>query len=409
MSPTPVLLTSLSDPPKAEHLESLNGKNFSFVRPWIPPVSEWMPYLEATYQARFFSNLGPAARQLEQQLTEKYGLGEREAVLVSSCSAGLLASLLALGRRGRVLLPSFTFPATAHAICLAGCEPVFCDVSAATWELDPECVRAELKKNGAIAVLHVRTYGFCRDLHVTEDVCREFDVPLLVDAAASLGGWITANTPPGHAGEMEVFSMHATKVFNVGEGGVIFAPPEWAKKIRPIINHGITQEQTIAPGINGKMSEFHAAIGLSVLPHIDTMIAHRAEMGQLYRELMQSRGLGFIEHPASPGDMPWQLYAIRLPRDFDTLKIQRRLRARFMETRRYYSALHCSPFFGNGANLPVTCELANSVLCLPLYSDIQPEEVSEMVDRLQSAIDFAAGTKESPSEAAYSNRLPRPR
>jgi len=134
---------------------------YPFIRPVVPAPELWLPFLEPAYAERRFANGGPAATRLEQELTAAYGRG-REAVVVSSGTAGLVAALLALDVTGRVVLPSFTFAATAYAVALAGCEPVFCEVSRDTWELDPAALALALEGDVA-AVLHVRPFGLCRN------------------------------------------------------------------------------------------------------------------------------------------------------------------------------------------------------------------------------------------------------
>jgi dTDP-4-amino-4,6-dideoxygalactose transaminase len=191
-----------------------------FIRPTIPPPDAWLPYLQEAYQQRRFANFGPLATRLEHALTDKYGNGQREAVLVASGTAGLTAALLALNVRGKVVMPAFTFPATAHAALCAGCQPLLCDVSPQTWELDPGALSRLLQRETVGAVIHVRAFGFCRDLNEIEDVVRPFGVPLLVDAAAALGGQTAQGAYVGCQGDLEVFSLHATKVFEIGRAHV---------------------------------------------------------------------------------------------------------------------------------------------------------------------------------------------
>src|SRR5262249_14034613 len=173
---------------------------------------------------------GPLATRLERELEALAGCG-REAVAVASGTAGLVAALLALGVRGRVVLPSFTFPATPHAVRPARFPPLFLDVSRGTWELDADAVAAAIA-DGAAAVLHVRAFGLCRDLDPLDRLCRDACVPLVVDSAAALGGRDERARAVGAAGAAEVFSLHATKSLGIGEGGVVFAQPGLAARIR---------------------------------------------------------------------------------------------------------------------------------------------------------------------------------
>jgi dTDP-4-amino-4,6-dideoxygalactose transaminase len=244
---------------------STTAVRFRFVRPTVPAPAEWLPYLEPAYELAQFSNFGPAATQLEARLTEAYAAPDRQAVLVANATVGLTASLLALGLRGPVIVPAFTFPATAQALIAAGCTPVFGDIDPETWELSPDEIRRIAREQSVVAVLHVRVYGLCRSLLEIEAATRAIGVPLVIDSAAALGGQASDSMPIGQSGDVEVFSMHATKVFGIGEGGVVLAEPELAARIRRCLNFGLDGGHVTSLGINGKLSELHAAVGLAVL------------------------------------------------------------------------------------------------------------------------------------------------
>ena len=257
------------------------------VRPCVPPPVEWLPWLEESYRARWFTNGGPLVARLEAALTQKYGAGRRRAVLVSSGTAGLVATLLALEIRGKVVVPAYTFPATAHAIAQAGCEPLLCDVSPDTWELCPSALRTLLQRERVAAVMHVRAYGFCRSLDDIEMLAAEAGVPLIVDAAAALGGSEPGGVFAGQRGCAEVFSLHATKVFAVGEGGLVMASPAIEPRIRRAINFGFENHEVCAPGLNGKLSELHAAVGLAMLARMDAVTATRQRLARDFTRVME--------------------------------------------------------------------------------------------------------------------------
>ena len=150
--------------------------------------------------------------------------------------------------------------------------------------------------------MHVRTFGFCRDISEIEEVARQFGVPLIVNAAAALGGCDERGAYAGSRGVAEVFSLHATKVFAVGEGGVVFASPDLAARIRAVANFGLCNDNVVLGGFNAKCSEFHAAVGLAVLECIDDYIERRGEIAAIYRRfLAEIDGCGLAD---SPGDHP---------------------------------------------------------------------------------------------------------
>lgn len=281
-----------------------------FIRPTLPPPAEWLPFLEPAYEQRVFSNLGPVARRFEAALTERYGGSSRQAVVVSSGTAGLTVALLALRVSGTVVVPSFTFPATAQAVVQAGCQPVFCDVSRHTWELAPEALRAVLDEYTVSAVVHVRAFGFCRDLGPVAEIAAAYRIPVVVDAAAALGGRLSDSTLVGTQGDLEVFSMHATKVFGIGEGGVILCEPRHAAALRRAANFGIQDGDVCGRGLNAKLSEFHSAVGLAVLRHVDDFIAARHRVVTRYRDAFEAEPRVCI--PADTGLAPFQTFPVLL-------------------------------------------------------------------------------------------------
>ena len=134
-----------------------------FVRPLVPGPEKWAPFLEPAYASGWFSNHGPVVQRFEWELQERCGVPEREVAVVSSATSGLVATLIALRVQGPVAMPAFTFPATAHAVRLAGCTPVFCDIDPDTWELDPGAAAEAVEAAGCVAIIHVRAFGLCRD------------------------------------------------------------------------------------------------------------------------------------------------------------------------------------------------------------------------------------------------------
>jgi len=349
---------------------------YPFIRPTIPAPDAWLDLLAPAYAERRYSNFGPVATRLERELEQRYAPAQRSVVLVSSATAGLTAALLALEVKGAVAMPSFTFPATASAVALAGCEPLFLDVSPHTWELDLAQLEQALQRQRVGAILHVRTLGLCHSLEELERLARAVGVPLIVDSAASLGGREECGAWVGGSGDAEIFSMHATKVFGVGEGGAVFVREPLVERVRATINFGLSDGVPETLGFNGKLSEVHAAIGLAVLERIDGFLARRAEIADRYRaELTAAEGL---EHAPNAGSPPWQTYPVALPGDAGS--VVRRLVAAGVGVRRYYApALHRTPPYAADADLPTTDDLAARMICLPVYSDMSDSELDEII------------------------------
>ncbi len=356
-----------------------------FIRPTVPEPAAWLGYLERSYAERVFSNTGPAARRLEAALTERYAGPEREVIVTASCTAGLTAALLAVGARGRVVLPAFTFPATAHAVVQSGCRPVFCDVSPATWELDPEALARVLARFPASVVVHVRAFGFCRDLADVAAVAARHGTRLVVDAAAALGGRLADGMPVGGHGDAEVFSMHVTKVFGVGEGGAVFAAPAHAAAVRRACNFGLADGDVVMPGLNAKLSDVHAAIGLAVLDRIDEVVARRRTIGARYERLLAD--CTWATRARDIGRPPLQTYPILVDGAARAAALVEHCRRRDVEVRRYYApALHRTTAFAacECGPLPVAEDLAARMVCLPVHTDMSEDEIATVADAVTS-------------------------
>lgn len=349
---------------------------YPFIRPTIPAPEAWLDFLATAYEKRRYSNFGPVASRLERELEQRYLSSERSAVLVSNGTSGLIAALLALDVRGAVAMPSFTFPATASAVALAGCQPLFVDVSPRTWELDVAQLEQTLQSHRVGAILHVRTLGLCHPLDDLEQLSRASGVPLIIDSAASLGGRDEGGTWVGGSGDAEVFSMHATKVFGVGEGGAVFVRESLAPLVRRTINFGLAGGVPETLGFNGKLSEVHAAIGLAVLERMDGFVARRVEIAERYRTRLTD--VAGLEHPPNAGMPPWQAYPVALPGDAES--VVSRLAAVGVEVRRYYAPpLHRTPPFTADVCLPTTDDLSARMICLPVYSDMSDPELDEII------------------------------
>jgi dTDP-4-amino-4,6-dideoxygalactose transaminase len=270
---------------------------------------------------------------------------------------------------------------------MAGCRPVFCDVDPGTWELDPAGLARAIEAHGCRAVIHVRPFGFVRDTGAVEAVAAAAGVPVVVDAAAAFGGTDADGRPPGAAGAAEVFSFHATKVMAIGEGGAVLAPAALAQRIRRVINFSLDGIDVTARGLNGKLPEPSAAVGLAALRTLDAHVAvRRAAAGRLARAATAG---GAVVLPARPGRPAWQglpvLASGRAARDA-ALAV---LHEAGIEGRVYYSpGLHRTTAFATCAPdpLPVTDDIVERVLCLPLHADLAGAALEAVAAAVQAAL-----------------------
>jgi dTDP-4-amino-4,6-dideoxygalactose transaminase len=359
-----------------------------FIRPTVPEPDAWLPHLRSSYEQRVFANSGPAAVRFEAALADKYAGTEREVILVANCTCGIAVALLAAGASGRVIVPAFSFAATAQAVLQSGCLPVFCDVSRETWELDPEALEDVLSRYRASAVVHVRAFGFCRDLEAIEAVAERHGARLIVDGAAALGGRLGNGAFPGQQGHAEVFSMHVTKVFGIGEGGAVFVSSQHATRLRQACNFGLAQGDVVMRGLNAKLSDFHAAIGLALLDRIDGYIGRRREVADRYGSALAV--CAWASRPMNVGAPPMQMYPLLVASSSHAEALVETSLRRGVELRRYYRpALHQASAFSSyerGRHLDVAADLASRTVCLPVYSDMSDAEIDTVIDTVTGAL-----------------------
>ncbi len=355
---------------------------YRFIRPTIPSPDSWLPYLEQSYEQKFFSNFGPLATLLESRLSSVYD-PRRSAVAVSSATAGLTACLHALGVKGKVVVPSFTFAATAQAVVLAGCEPVFCDVEEETWLLAPDELRKLIEEHQPVAVMPVRSFGMYHDCSRIAEVCAAHSLPLILDSAPAFGGKLDGAQPSfvGEDNTFEVFSFHATKVFGVGEGGVIFAPKSYEEAVRRAVNFGLQSEDVLTVAGNAKLNEFTAAISLAVLDNIATAVKNRQQIASNYQAAFS--GAKGIAHTWDTALSPWQTFPIVLEPEIKTEEVVRAAADFGLELRRYYYLpLHQTTAFSScvTGEMKTTESLSAQIVCLPVYSDMSKAEQEEIVE-----------------------------
>ncbi|MFD1841212.1 DegT/DnrJ/EryC1/StrS family aminotransferase [Paracidovorax cattleyae] len=239
--------------------------------PDVPDPQALLPYLQRMHASRYYSNGGPLVRELEARFAERFGVSRAQVATVASATLGLELVLQSLGLRegARVLVPTFTFAATATAVLRAGHVPVLCDVEDGSWLLTPEIAAAAHAAGAVDAVLPVAALGMPHDMAAWRRFEETTGLPVVIDAAAGFGSQWLAD-----AHGTLVFSLHATKSLPAGEGGfVVSSRPGLAERVRQLSNFGINLDPAshlpvgalAAAGTNAKMSELHAAVALASL------------------------------------------------------------------------------------------------------------------------------------------------
>ncbi|MDP8961427.1 MAG: DegT/DnrJ/EryC1/StrS family aminotransferase [Actinomycetota bacterium] len=353
------------------------------VRPDLPDTAAIARRLQQVLDSGVLTN-GPSVRRLEEAVAEYVRVDH--VVAVSSCTAGLMLVLQACGLSGRVVLPSFTFAASAHAVHWAGGCPSFADIEPLTLTLDPHDAARRL--DGAESLFATHLYGTPCDVERLEEVARGASVPLLFDAAHALGSRRRGRLVGGF-GTAEVFSLSPTKVTVAGEGGLITtndgALAETCRYGRDYGNPG--DYDCLFPGLNARMSELHATVALASLADLDERVAHRTALAQRVHEGLSS--VCDIDFPkVAPGDTStFKDLTVLVDSErfgLGAVQLATALRSEGIDTRRYYHPpVHRQKAYVNLAQaepLPVTDWAAERVLTLPLWSHMTSAEIDRVVD-----------------------------
>ncbi|WP_312224761.1 DegT/DnrJ/EryC1/StrS family aminotransferase [Stutzerimonas nitrititolerans] len=356
-------------------------KMIPVTRPLLPPLDEFMPYLERVWASGMLTNGGDMHRALEQALCEYLGV-ERIALFANGTLA-LVTALQALRITGEVITTPYSFVATGHSLLWNGIKPVFVDIDPHTLNLDPAKIEAAITPQ-TTAIMPVHCYGNPCDVQAIEAIADNYNLRVIYDAAHAFAVRDEGGSILRH-GDLSVLSFHATKVFNTFEGGAIICPDaKTYQRIGHLKNFGFVNETTVvAPGINGKMSEINAAFGLLQLQYIDDALARRKEIDALYRQRLagvsglhcvELHGQNFSNHAYFPILVS---EAFGLSRD----QLYECLRAHSIMVRRYfYPLISDFPMYRGlpsaaPASLPVAKAISHSVLCLPIYPDLADDEI----------------------------------
>jgi dTDP-4-amino-4,6-dideoxygalactose transaminase len=358
-----------------------------FVRPTVPDLDRVVRRFAPSYERGILTN-GPLVRAFEEQAAER--LGVPNAVAVSSCTAGLMLVFRVLAPQGPVVLPSFTFSASAHAVAWNGLEPRFVECDPASFQVDPASVTERISGAGAVLATHV--FGAPCDVGTLESVAVDAGVPLVFDAAHAFGAF-RGNRAVGGFGTAEVFSLSPTKVVVAGEGGVVAtADATLAELVRVGRDYGNPGDyDTRFVGLNARMSELHAAIGLESLADLDTRLGARRRIVDRYRNGLA--GLpGVVTQHVDAGDVStYKDFTVTI--DEDAFGIPRdvlvkALRADGIDTRCYFSPpVHRQQSYAGVApyDLPVTDAVAARVVSLPIYAGLSDARI-EMVTGVLAAL-----------------------
>ena len=365
----------------------MENKKITVTSPLLPPLEEFIPYLEDIWNRKWLTNNGPYHKQLERALCEY--LGVEYLSLFTNGTLPLMIALQALRITGEVITTPYSFVATTHSLWWNGIKPVFVDVDPKTGNLDPEKIEAAITPK-TTAIMPVHVYGNPCDTQKIQEIADTYGLKVIYDAAHAFGVTVNGESIL-KAGDMSTLSFHATKTYNTVEGGALVCKDaETKKRIDYLKNFGFAGETTVvAPGINGKMDELRSAYGLVELKHVDAAIEVRKSVAAQYRKRLKGiKGIKFLEDIQGVRHN-YSYFPILVDKDeygIDRDTLYEKLKENNIYGRRYfYPLISDFPTYrglesSKSENLPVATRMAEQVICLPMHHELENEDLDRIVD-----------------------------
>lgn len=365
----------------------MENKVITVTSPLLPSLEDFIPYLEDIWNRKWLTNNGYYHKELEKALCEY--LKVPYVSLFTNGTLPLICALQALRITGEVITTPYSFVATTHSLWWNGIKPVFVDIDPVTCNIDPDKIEAAITPK-TTAIMPVHVYGKPCDTSRIQEIADKYGLKVIYDAAHAFGVEVNGKSIL-EAGDMSTLSFHATKVYNTIEGGALICKDEKTKRrIDYLKNFGFADETTIvAPGINGKMDEVRSAYGLLNLKQVDAAIESRHRTAVKYREALRGvEGISFME------DMPGVRHNYSyFPIFIDAEKygmirdeLYFKMKGQNVLGRRYFYPLisEFSAYRGlesaQPENLPVASKVADSVICLPMYHNLNDSDIQRTLE-----------------------------
>lgn len=342
---------------------------------FLPPIEEYTALLQTAWDRAWLTNNGPLAQELERKLAAH--LGVKHVLFCTNGTVVLQMALKAFGITGEVITTPFSYVATTNAVLWENCTPVFVDIEPESFCIDAAKVEAAITPNTQ-AVLATHVYGYPCAVEELDAIGKKHNVKIIYDGAHAFDALYKGRQLLAY-GDLSTCSFHATKLYHTVEGGCIVTDnDQLAEKLKLYRSFGHIGDEYFDIGINGKNSEFHAAMGLCNLNYLGTIKEERRKVSEAYDTLL--KGLGLQQPIGLPSlEYNYAYYPVVFPSEESLLKVKSALQAEGVNTRRYfYPSLNRMPFLQTVQVCPVAESIALRVLCLPLYYDLPLEDVERI-------------------------------
>ena len=359
-------------------------------KPFLPPLDKFCSGLEEIWASGQLTNNGPLLRQYEDAL--RAFCRTDNICLFNNGTLALQIALQGMGIKGEVITTPFTFVATTHALYWNKIRPVFCDIEPIYYTIDPARVE-ELITPRTTAILAVHVFGHPCQVNALADIAKRHDLTLIYDAAHAFGVQVNGR-PIGHFGDVSLFSFHATKLYHALEGGMLcFKDPELAQTFNYLKNFGFKSEtQVVMPGTNAKMNEMQALMGLQMLGYMDAIISRRKVLYELYQKRLKDIP-GIVTCPNLPENVTHNYAYVPVQIDEEQFGMSRDALYKKLKTYNIFSRRYFYPLISDYScyqavfvpkPLKVASKVAERILTLPIYPDLEEDHVETICDVILS-------------------------
>lgn len=343
------------------------------IKPFLPPKAEYNKYLDGIWQRNWLTNMGPLAEELEMKLMTHLKL--KHLLFVTNGTTALKMAIKALDLKGEIITTPYSFVATTSSIVWVGCKPVFVDIDKESLNIDPTKIEAAITPL-TTGIMATHMYGNPCDVLAIEAIAKKHNLKVIYDGAHAFGVEINGKSIFEY-GDISICSLHATKFYHSVEGGLVMTKSKrLLKKLAYIRNFGFNGSEAFAElGINGKNSEFHAAMGLTNLKWISKILEKRQLLVETYNEKLQN--LNAIRPIwKNNATLNYAFYPLIFDTEEHMQKCIQKLESKDIYPRRYFfPSLASSLPYVESKKFEVNDSICTRVVCLPLYFDLKVEEV----------------------------------
>lgn len=349
---------------------------------FLPDKERYLEYVDQIWKNVQLTNNGPLLQQLERDIAAY--LPTKNMMVCTNGTIVLQMAIKALQLTGEIITTPFSYVATTNAIIWEKCTPVFADIHPDTLCIDPESIEKRITPNTQ-AIMATHVYGYPCDVEAIEAIAKKHQLKVIYDAAHCFGVKLKGKSLLSY-GDVSTCSFHATKIFHSVEGGCIVCEDETLfDALYKLRQFGHIVDDYYSAGINAKNSEFHAAMGLAILPSVDNIIKERKRLSELYDSVMPD-----VKRPIVPQqdfEYNYGYYAVVWESEEQLLKIKSALEAENIFPRRYFfPSLNTLPFLKDYYPCPVSEDISRRAMCLPLYIGLQDEKVIQIAEIIRRTL-----------------------